>query len=239
MSGGGKNGSNQPRYSPTKAPDPVSEYFSVGGNPTSSRVYDPTTKAYTTNVNLTSDQKAIQDNAYGFLSGLSKDASQAFDMSPEAIKSYSDAYKQPQIQALDDSYNKAIGNYDRAGATTGGRNSLGFARMLANEIEQPRAQGMADIEANTKMLETQLPAMQLQPYSQAANMFTSLLSGEQANNMANVNPSFQGSQASNAFNQANYANQLGSYNNYYNQQMAANPQSQGGGFNWSKMLFGF
>ena len=198
-----------------ETPKPQSEYFYDDGNLRSQRVWDGGRNAYTTKTFSTPDEKNIQDKATGFISGLVDKVPTAFNMSPEQISGYREAYADPQRRALNDSYNQAQGQANLAGSASGMRNSVGFAKYQADQLEKNRAQGLADIESNAKLMEFELPRMALAPYGDAFNLVNAALSGEQARSMSSLEPSFQGSQATSNFllnaANSNYANQLNQY----------------------------
>lgn len=153
-------------------------------------------------------------------------------MSPESLAQYSDAYAAPQRQALNESYNKALGSAQSAAASSGLRNSLGYNRYLANNLERNRAQGLADIENNRKLMEYQIPSMMLKPYSDAFNLVNAALNGEQAQTMASLEPSFQGSQQASNLALQQYNADL----NRWQMMNAQNNNNSGKGF--FNLLFG-
>lgn len=223
-------GKSKSSSSTPKPPKPQNEYFYDDGVLKSSRVYDGSKGGYVTNSYKTGAERDIENMGSQFMADLIPQAQQAFNMSPESISEYKDAFANPQKQALTDSYNKALGDATSTANAQGVRNSVGFNKYLADNIEKNKAQGMADIEANAKLMEYQLPSMALQPYMDAFNLYNAGVSGEQARTMNQLQPSFTGSQAANNFALSNYNNQMAYH------QMQNQPSSGGGFFN--RLLFG-
>lgn len=226
MSKGGKKSSSKA----PAPPKPQNEYFYDDDMLRSSRVYDPAQNGYVTKSYKTGAEKAIESQGSQFIADLIPQAQKAFNMTPEGIAEYRNAFAAPQQRALTESYNKALGGATSAANAQGMQNSVGFNRYLANELERNKAQGMADIEANAKLMEYQLPSMALQPYMDAFNLYNAGVSGEQARTMNQLQPAFTGSQAASNFALQNYNNQL-AYHQMRNQ------PSSGGGF-FSKLLSG-
>jgi hypothetical protein len=83
-------------------------------------------------------------------------------------------------------------------------------------------------------MEHELPRMKLAPYADAYNLFNSGLSGEQNRGMSTLQPSFQGSQASDAAALQRYQFDTQNYNNKFTYDRQ---NKKGGGF-FSK-LFAF
>lgn len=223
-----KNKGSSDRSKPPPAPQPENEFYYVDGNLESSRTKGTTPdgqSGWMTNVYRTPQEKSIESQSLQFISDLVPQAAEAFNMSPEGIQQYKDAYTQPQVRALNEGYNQALGAATNAASSSGTRNSVGFEKYRANEIERNRAQGLADIEANAKMMEYQLPAMRLAPFVDAFNLYNAALSGEQANQMSTAGVAQQGSQMANNFALQNYGNQLSAWNARQNQ-----PKSSGGFF---------
>lgn len=216
---------------PPEPPKPQNEYFYDDGFLRSSRVYNSGQKGYITNSYSTPEEQAIQNQATGFISDLVGRVPQAFNMTPEGLQAGVDAYTQPQMRALNESYNQASGAAKNAAASSGMTNSVGFNKYFADQIERNRAQGLADIAAGGEQMRYQLPRMALAPFTDAFNLYNAALSGEQAREMSQLEPAFQGSQAANNFALGNYQNQLA-----YHQ--ARNQPTGGGGF-FSKLFGGF
>lgn len=218
-----KGGSSNSNSSPPKPPESTNEYYYVDGTLQSSR-----TKVgknhWATNVYRTPEEQAIENQSLKFISDLVPQAQQAFDVSPEGIQAYKDAYTQPQIRALNQSYDQALGAATNSASSAGLRNSVGFENYRANQLDKNRAEGLADIAANAELMGYELPRQRLAPFADAFNLYNAALSGEQANQMATANPVMQGQSQSNAFNLGNYANMM----NFYNAQNQ--PKQSGGGF---------
>lgn len=229
---GSKKGGGSRSSSAPKPPKPKNEWFYEDGVLRSSRVYDKKKGGYTSQTFSTDDERAIKNQGTEWLAGLMKDIPNIMDMSPEGIQGYKDAFTEPQYRALNESYNNALGSAKSAASSSGMRNSIGFNKYLADQIERNRAQGAADIEANAKMLENELPRMRLAPYMDAFNLYSSALGGEQARSNASLQPAFQGSQAATNAAISNYQNQL-AYHQQRNQ-----PQQRRGGF-FSSLFGGF
>lgn len=226
-----KKSSSSKAAPPPAAPDPTSEYYREDGVLKSQRVWDPAKKAYSSETFSTPDEQAINKTATAFINQLVGQVPQNFSMSPESLAQYSDAYAAPQRQALNESYNRATGAAQSAASSSGMRNSLGYNRYLANTLERNRAQGLSDIENNRKMMEYQIPSMMLKPYSDAFNLVNAALNGEQAQTMANLEPSFQGSQQA-----SNYA--LQQHNAQLNNWQLQNAMNKNSGSGFMNMLFG-
>jgi hypothetical protein len=203
-------------------PDPQSEWFFQDGVLQSQRVYDPTKKGYKTEAFSSPDEKAIQDQATGFIKNLVGQVPNAFNMSPESLDSQVAAYTDPQKRALTDSYNQAKGELNNSAGASGMRNSVGFGNYTANQLEKNKAQGMADIEASGQQYRYNLPRMALAPYMDAFNLYNAALEGQQAQQSQGLDVAMQGSNAANNFALQNYQNQLNRYQ--------LNNQKKSGGF---------
>lgn len=225
-----------PSYRPPAQPDPVSEWFYSGDQLQSERVYDKEKKGYISKVYQSPEEQAIENKSTQFISGLVNDFTNNFDMSPAGQDQYINAYKNPQITALNRAYDDNLTKANTAANTMGTRNSVGFERFKANQLDKNRAEGLADIEANAEMMRYQLPSIMMAPYADAFNLANAALSGEQSRRMSSLEPSFQGSQAAEAAAQQRYANTLNNYNNAYNMKLQ---QSQQGGGGFFSKLFGF
>jgi hypothetical protein len=204
--GGGSNSSSAP-----SAPKPQNEYYYENGMLRSQRVYDEGQGGYVNNAYQTPEEQAIYNNATKFGSNISGQMAGAFNMTPEEIGQYRDAYTQPQERALTDSYNSAVGAANNAAAGSGMSNSAGFSKFFAKEIERNKAQGLADIAANGKLMEYQIPSLRLQPFMDAYNLASGMMSGGQQQLQTVMNPAFQGSQAASNFALSNYPNQQAAY----------------------------
>lgn len=204
------------------APKPQNELFYENDFLRSSRMYDKGQNAYISKSFSNPTEQGIENQATDYLGKLVGQIPDAVNLSPEKIKEYSDAYSAPQIQALNDSYNQATGQADQAASSRGLSNSVGFADYKANQIEKNRAQGLADIASNTKMMEYDLPNKILSPYVNQFNLYNAALSGQQASMSQDLEPAFQGSQAANNALSQNYQNQLQAW-------QAAQNQNQGRG----------
>lgn len=222
--------SNKSSSKPPEPPKPQNEYFYDDGFLRSSRVMDKGKGGYVTNSYSTAAEKAISDQGTQYIADLLPRAQQAFNMSPEQIGEYREAYAAPQRRALDDSYNKALGQARGLASASGVRNSVGFNDYLANQIEKNRAQGMADIEGNAKLMEYEIPRMALAPFMDAFNLYSGAQGNQNQQQMNAIQPAFQGSQAANNFALSNYNNQL-AYHQMQN-------QNNGGGSFFSRLLFG-
>lgn len=231
-SGGGSQPSSSTQAAP-KAPDPQSEWYYEDGVLKSQRVYDKAQKGYTTNVYNTPEEQGIQKNATAFLNDAVMGAQKAFDMSPEQIASYREAYTAPQKQALNDAFNQSFGQFNTAANASGMRGSYGAQRYLAKNLAAENAKGQADIEASGKLMEFQLPRMALAPYMDVFNLATGANTSANQNQAQNLEPAFQGSQAGSNFQLNNYNNQLAQW-----QAMQQQNQQRTGGF-LSRLFGGF
>ena len=93
-------------------PKPQNEFYYVDGNLESSRVKGKTPdgkNGWMTNVYRSPAEQAIEKQSTQFISDLVPQAQQAFDVSPEGIQQYKDAYTQPQMRALNEAYDQSLG----------------------------------------------------------------------------------------------------------------------------------
>ena len=90
------SGSSSKTTTPPAAPDPTSEYYKEDGVLKSQRVWDPSKKAYYNETFSTPDEQAINQTATAFINQLVGQVPQNFNMSPESLAQYSDAYAAPQ-----------------------------------------------------------------------------------------------------------------------------------------------
>lgn len=210
------------------APKPQNEYYYNNGTLESSRVYDKGKGGYLTNSYSTPQEQAIEKNATQFISDLSARIPQEFQMTPEQLDAGVKSYTDPQMRALNESYNQAVGSATNAATSRGVRNSLGFNDYFAKQIERNRAQGSADIAAAGEQMRYQLPSMRLAPFVDAFNLVNAGLSGQQAQQRADLEPSFQGSQSASNYFGGLYPSQLNAW------QLMNQPKPRSGGFS----LFG-
>jgi len=193
---------------PPAPPPPQNEYFYENDFLRSQRVHDPAQNAYVTKSFSNPDEQAIEKKATGYISDMVNNFDQNMKLTPERIAEYGNAYALPQINALNESYNRAKGQADMAATSQGVRNSVGFGNYTGNVLERGRAQGLAEIAANRKMMELDLPNKMLMPYANQFNLINAALSGEQASMAQDREPAFQGSQAAQNAAQQNYQNQM-------------------------------
>ncbi len=210
-------------------PQPSNEYYYNDGVLQSQRVFDQGLNGYKTETYSTPDEQYLQNQGTAFLKQTLDGANKAFNMSDAQKQSYVDAYKAPQIAALNDSYNNALGSAVRSANASGMNNSIGFEKYRANQIEKNKAQGLADIENNAHLYGLDLPNRILTPYVTAFNLYNAGVSGEQANQAQNAEIAYNGANALNQFNLGNYGNQLNQYQ--------LNKQNNSGGF-FSKLFGG-
>lgn len=215
-----------------KTPAQQNEYYYDNGFLRSQRVYDKAKRGYVDQTFSNPTEQGIMNQSTDYIANLVKNMPDVTD--PSQISAYKEAYAAPQRRALEDSYNKASGQANMAGARSGMRNSVGFADYTANQLEKNKAQGLADIASNAELMGYQLPSLMLEPYGNAFNIANAALNGEQSQMMAGLEPSFQGSQSANQFALANYQNQL----NNWQAQNQARQKSGGGGF-MSRLFGGF
>jgi len=188
------NSGNSSGQAPASA-KPQNEYNYENGFLRSQRVYDPKMKGYVDNSFSKPNEQGIENQATDYMGTLVNQLPNAVNLSPEAIQGYKDAYTQPQIAALNDSYNQATGQAQSAASARGLTNSVGFGNYTANQLEKNRAQGLADIQANAQMMAYDLPNKILSPYVNQFNLYNAALQGQQASMAQDMDPSFQGSQA--------------------------------------------
>lgn len=218
-------GKSSPKPAPVpETPKPQNEYYYQDGVLNSSRVYDAAKGGYLTNSYSSPEEKAITDKSTAFINNLVGTLPDKFNMSQDQIDEYRNAYADPQKRALEQSYNKALGAANTNANAGGMRNSVGFQGYLANQLEKNKAQGLADIESNAKLMEYDLPNKVLAPYTNAFNLVNAALQGQQANTVSSLEPAFQGSQAGNNFALSNYGNQIAQMQ-AYNQQLQNNQQN--------------
>lgn len=225
MSKGNKSKSSA--AAPPAPPPPQNEYFYENDKLRSQRVFDPAQNGYVSKSFSTPTEQGIENQATDYIGSLVGKLPQELNLSPEKIAEYRNAYVNPQVNALNESYNQAKGQATQAAVSSGLQNSVGFGNYTANRLERNRAQGLADIQANAKMMEYDLPNKILSPYVNQFNLYNAALSGQQAQMSQDLEPAFQGSQAGNNAAQQNYQNQLAYY-----QAKQQQPQQRGGLFSF-------
>ena len=227
-----KTNSGPKSSKPPAPPPPQNSYFYQDGFLRSQDIFNKDKQAYELSTFSTPDEQAIEKNATSWILGATQKLPELLDGNYQGMV---DAFKAPQIRALDESYNKALGNARTAGSASGMRDSIGFHDYIQNQIEKNRANSMADIESQAEMLRYDLPRYALAPYADTFNIINAALGGEQSREMATIDPALQGlATASNAA-QNNYANQMAYANsmNAYNLSRQKSP-----GF-FSRLFGGF
>ncbi len=206
----------------------VGEYMVRDGKRLASRVWDPQLNAYTSQINTSPWEQQTRNLSEQGIANIAGRIGQIND--PARIQSYVNAYKAPQVQALNDSYDQARGNLVNNATAMGMSNSAGFGGFLANQIEKNRAQGMADIENNAKLFELDAPNKMLAPEMNLYNLYNSALTGANANALDFYEPALQGSTSatSSRMNAAQLAQSRA-------MNQAQLKQSSGGGF-FSRLL---
>jgi hypothetical protein len=161
------------------------------GQAVGSRIWDPAKNAYISAINGTPEDQAIRSSAQGGIQGIMSRLGGYND--PASVQKYVQAYKAPQITALNESYNKAKGDLANSAAASGMASSAGYGAFLTSQIEKNKAQGLADIEANATLYGLDAPSKMMQPDLAAYNLYNSALTGANANAMDLYEPALQGS----------------------------------------------
>jgi hypothetical protein len=212
---------------PPPAPTPTSQYNYQDGKLISENIYNKGANSFTNKTYSSPDQQNIERTATGYISNLVNTLPNSVNLSQDALNQYGDAFAAPQIQALDQSYNRAKGQAQQAATAHGMGNSVGFARYGANELEKNRAQGLADIQANKQKYQLDIPNQLLMPYANQFNLINAALQGQQSTIQQNQQAAMQGSATGNNITNSNYQNQLA-----YNQALNAQNQGRGGLFSF-------
>ena len=232
--GGGSSSSSVPA-----PPPPATEYFYDDGFLRGQRLYQTNNGApvFFNSTFSTPDEQAIEQKSTQLLRGL-VDRGADVDFSPQGMAAYRETIAAPQRAALNESYNLAKGAATNNAVTSGTRDSVGFNRYLASEIERNRAQGLADIENNAVTQQYNLPRLQLQGLSDAFNLFNAAKEGEQATSSNSLNAVMQGNQLSNSTLNNIYQSQLQQRQLQANLEAQRRAQSSSGGNFFSRLLFG-
>lgn len=205
------NSSNSKTNPVPTAPTPQNSYYYENGVLKSSSMMDKSKDGIVTNAYSTPQEQQIQNNATDYMGKLVGQIPNAVDLSPESMQKYSDAYAQPQINALNLAYNQAKGQATQAATSHGVQNSVGFGNYEANVLEKNRAQGLADIQSNAYLQGLDLPNQMLSPYVNQFNLYNAASTGQQAILNQNQNNAMQGSQVANNSASQTFQNQLAQY----------------------------
>lgn len=212
------------------APKPQNSYYYENGVLKSSTVQGTgSQKGMVTNTYSTPTEQGIQNNANDYMGQLVSQLPNAVNLSPEAIKGYTDAYAAPQINALNQSYDTAKGQATQAATAHGVQNSVGFGDYTANTLEKNRAQGLADIQSNATLEGLDIPNQLLSPYVNQFNLYTAAANGQQATLQQNQQLANQGTGIANNSANQSFQSQL-AQQAALSQQIALGNRSGLGGF---------
>lgn len=185
-------------------PTPANEYTTINGRPASSRVFNKATNSYTNDVALDPyDQQSLDTSRQGMASMLGQ--LQGMVPTSEADRQrFTNALYDPQKAQLQQDYFRTLGEAEGAANASGVRNSIGFENYRANEIDKNLQQGLSDLYNQSYLQSFDLPRLQMAPIADALGLYDAAIQGIHNRGMQTLDPSFQGSQATNNFNLQSY-----------------------------------
>lgn len=192
-------------------PPPATEYFYDNGYLRGARLYQTNNgqPIFYNQSFSTPDEQAIEAQATSYIRNLVNQAGEAFQLNPAQIENYRQAYLTPQVNALNDTYQQALGLATSQANLGGTLDSVGFNRYRVNELERSRAMDLANLEANATLKQYDLPRMQLAPFADAFNLYNAASQGQQTSQMNYFQPVLAGNELSNNTLQSAYRNLLG------------------------------
>jgi hypothetical protein len=184
---------------PTPLPPPQNEYFYNGNQLAAQRVFNPASNGYESRTFLTPEQQAFQDQAN---QGLARVNSQMglIDTSAAGIDRYKQSLIAPQMQALENSYRRDLGDARGSANASGMMNSIGFEAYKANQLDRNKGELAANIANNAEMNKQDYVRKQFAPLMELANYYQGGLGNQQAQQMNYYSPTLQGSEAANNYN---------------------------------------
>lgn len=162
---------------------PANEYYYQGANQVGSRVWSPAANAFETRVTQTPEQQQVMDISQSMLGQIAEAAAPYVNMDEAARQDLANRYAAPAVSAINSTYDKLQGGAESQAASSGIQNSFGYARFLADEIAKNKAQDLSDVTTQAYFA---APDVFLSPLLTGANLYNSLLTGEQAA-MGNLN----------------------------------------------------
>lgn len=210
-------------------PNPANEYIKdSAGNIISQRVYDPTSKSYTTQ-NFESASQRLNRAGFQGLQNRALEQIQDPNAFNKVAKNFEKQYYASSVQPIIESSNQATQQGIQSFGARGMLDSAGFANYLANQVERNKQQALQTAAGQSQVYGQDAAG---QAYNRNLNNLQvggAGLSGLDAQTMAQQQQTMAGANSTNAFNQNNAQIQLqNAANNLYAQQMnQANNQRSG------------
>jgi len=166
---------------------------------------------YSTNINLSPDQRNTWNSANSGISSLMNSIGSIANTSPQQHQTYTNELYQPQANQIQSNYTQSKDQAYAQAANLGGLNSLGFNRYNSNILDKNENTALQNAYDTADMQAYQVPNMQISTITSALNDYM----GAQ-NQIFNQGQSLasDSSQAQAASNQYNTANNLFNQNNY-------------------------
>jgi len=191
--------SSAPKPVQAAEPAPKNEVTYINGREVSSRLYNPSTQTFTNSTNLSDIQADTLAKGEQAFAGLLDQVPGIVNPSEESRAQYQKSLYDPQAQKLQDSYNQTLGQAINAANAQGVSGSVGFERFRANQLDKNLNQGKAELENQTYLQSLQLPMIKLAPVLQALGIYDTSINSGNNQLMSQLNPSLQGSLASQGF----------------------------------------
>lgn len=194
MSGGGNKEKPQEIKQPESKPSNERTY--IDGKEVSNRLYDKKSNTYSSNVFLDPmEADALQTGRSSF-ADLLKQVQPAISVSPEQHAAFAEELYAPQGKSLKENYNQLRGQATNNAAARGMGDSVGFHNYVTNQLDKNYASADADLRNNANLQAYSLPGMKLDPIMQALSIFDTSIQAPTNRGLANLDPSFRGSSAS-------------------------------------------
>lgn len=172
----GKGGSAPVQQAPQ---NPASEIYRQDGQTQVQRIYDPNTKAFTTDVTSNPQDLQVQGIARQGMLNTANTAG-TFDTSKAGLEAYQNALAEPQRRAVNSAYDQAEGNAMLNASGNGMSQSAGFAKYFAKQLAGQRAKDLADVESSAFLNRGQALSADMAPNTDLSNYYTAMLQGQQA-----------------------------------------------------------
>lgn len=188
--------SSQPKEVKAAEPKPSNEKTFINGREVSSRLYDPQTSTYTNNTNLSDAQSRALAQGETAFADLLGQVPGLVNPSEESQATYQASLYNPQAAKLNDLYNETKGQAINAANAQGVADSVGFNNYKIGKIDKTRNEGLTNLNNETYLQSLQLPMIKLAPVLQALGIYDTSINSNNNSAMSYLNPSMQGSLAS-------------------------------------------
>lgn len=193
-----------PVYNPTPAQanaaiPPTSEFTTINGRLVSDRQFSPASNSYYSNIYLDPIEQNILNTGKQHFSDLLNRVPQTLATTDAERKSFADALYNPQRDNLLREYNTTLGEAVNSANSAGTLNSIGFENYRAKQLDKNLLDGLSQLRNQAEIQSYSLPNLKLDPVIRALSIYDTSINSPTERGLELLDPSFQGSQASNNF----------------------------------------